>query len=114
MLDLVAAGPAQNVELKRGVPTQCHRQLDQGFLFATAAYQEIWGTREGKENGKIQCFDVSFLSLASSFFASYTAMVLPVDPHRVHMTTLFPCATNLTLSDCELSPQAEGQCWHVR
>lgn len=71
MLDLVAAGPAQKVELKRGVPTQCHRQLDQGFLFATAAYQEIWGTREGKENGKIQCFDVSdflnVLPLGKSF-----------------------------------------------
>lgn len=34
----------------------------------------------GKENGNIQSFDVSFLSPASSFFASYTAVVLPVDP----------------------------------
>lgn len=73
MLDLVAAGPAQRVELKRRATTQCHQQLDQGFPFSTTACQE------GNENGKIQCFDVSFLSLASSFFAFYTAMVLSVD-----------------------------------
>lgn len=42
------------------------QQLGQGFPSSTAACQEIWGTREGNENGKIQCFDVSFLSLASS------------------------------------------------
>lgn len=38
----------QPVELKRGVPTQCHQHVDQGFPFSTAADQEFWGTREGK------------------------------------------------------------------
>lgn len=38
------------------------------------------GDQGGKGNGNIQNFDVSFLSPASSFFASYIAVVLPVDP----------------------------------
>lgn len=37
------------------------------------------------------------------------AMVLSVDPHRVRMTQLFPCATNLILNGYEPFPQAEGQ-----
>lgn len=32
----------------------------------------------------------------------------------VYIRQQFPCATHLTLNDCELSLQAEGQCWHCQ
>lgn len=68
------------------------------------------GDQKRKENGTIHCFLMFPPSLAASSFASYTAMVLPVDPHKVLMTQLFPCATNPVLNGFQLSPQAEGQC----